>query len=963
MRTHISLLLSLLSIFSVSKAQTGDIQSYLGNALFIDGVSPVINDFELINEPANIDSVWFIFIDTGSNPLDYFPDWDGSDGWQMFGIDMGNLPPNTAGIIALYYNADIPFDQSNLYPLGITPKPKWLDYGTVDVIQVDDANLEILMHGTLDLSMLALDKSIPYMKGLGGMLFGLTNPRLEFDIVYDLPNYSSQVSNQQFYVGLKALSSISNPISNSTQFNSQINFDIDFNLIFNGSVIWEPTALTKDFKFQNMPLTGIGSGSFSLGAACVSAELNFSLQPKVKCQVVAGQDQGNWAFIQNGGDVTQLLGKITTTATARGNLHVVCASAFGKSIGIGEIARGKVTAILELGGGYTYSDAFGTDDKWAGKFTLYAEGEVAGLDKKAGTYSPAPWGGSDTIALAFKVNEAVDSFLNFKAATFKDDPNVTPEAWPMQTMDAIDSLLAIVWMDDINNGSNTALIISYYLPTENTFTEPFEIAVNDSGILQPSVALLPSGRALITWSQLNFPLSQINPNTMSVDDVLKEQDIWLAIYDPFDNQLVYKNKLLDNSNALADGEPQITWGPGNNGLLTWQIGDEIYLGSDIYYSVLTEDFSGYSVTQPEILATSLDGSNFNLQISYVNPNEIIAEWINDPDGIDSTLNSTIMYTTFNGTSFSNPVDLGIPLGYDLKSLSIDANGNYGVEAVTYNYYNSDSTLVNGLYLGWWNDGNPGGPSYENTVQNPIETSDSIFQLPKVSVSEGGIATLTVQSIDKYILDDYGQLNLFIKDLNYPTWWKDIYQIAPQYLDFVTDTNQFVWDIAASFGYIESQNSQDIMYLLTQEMDNSGNTNEPTYGEVFGNPNMNLILRTFKVESNNGTITLSTVEVPSDSLVLGYYEQKNTLAYDFDLKQNFPNPFNSSTTIPFHLSKKGHVNLRLIDYLGKEVGTLIDKEFEPGDYYTVFNSGNLNTGLYLLYMTVNGNRMTKRLMIQ
>ena len=186
MRTHISLLLSLLSIFSVSKAQTGDIQSYLGNALFIDGVSPVINDFELINEPANIDSVWFIFIDTGSNPLDYFPDWDGSDGWQMFGIDMGNLPPNTAGIIALYYNADIPFDQSNLYPLGITPKPKWLDYGTVDVIQVDDANLEILMHGTLDLSMLALDKSIPYMKGLGGMLFGLTNPRLEFDIVYDL---------------------------------------------------------------------------------------------------------------------------------------------------------------------------------------------------------------------------------------------------------------------------------------------------------------------------------------------------------------------------------------------------------------------------------------------------------------------------------------------------------------------------------------------------------------------------------------------------------------------------------------------------------------------------------------------------------------------------------------------------------------------------------------------------------
>ncbi len=80
---------------------------------------------------------------------------------------------------------------------------------------------------------------------------------------------------------------------------------------------------------------------------------------------------------------------------------------------------------------------------------------------------------------------------------------------------------------------------------------------------------------------------------------------------------------------------------------------------------------------------------------------------------------------------------------------------------------------------------------------------------------------------------------------------------------------------------------------------------------------------------------------------------------YDLKQNFPNPFNPSTTIRFLVPEDAIVTLRVYDVSGKEVANLINNSnYIPGFYDVNFNSSifNLPSGPYFYKMTaspVNG----------
>jgi hypothetical protein len=64
--------------------------------------------------------------------------------------------------------------------------------------------------------------------------------------------------------------------------------------------------------------------------------------------------------------------------------------------------------------------------------------------------------------------------------------------------------------------------------------------------------------------------------------------------------------------------------------------------------------------------------------------------------------------------------------------------------------------------------------------------------------------------------------------------------------------------------------------------------------------------------------------------------------DFSLGQNFPNPFNPTTTIRFNIRKRAKVSLVLYDVTGKEVSTLVNEDREPGNYDAHW-SGTSNHG--------------------
>ena len=65
-------------------------------------------------------------------------------------------------------------------------------------------------------------------------------------------------------------------------------------------------------------------------------------------------------------------------------------------------------------------------------------------------------------------------------------------------------------------------------------------------------------------------------------------------------------------------------------------------------------------------------------------------------------------------------------------------------------------------------------------------------------------------------------------------------------------------------------------------------------------------------------------------------------YQYDLYQNFPNPFNSNTSIEYILPNDIHVNIIIYNLLGNEIITLLNKKIQAGQHVVTWD-GMDNTG--------------------
>jgi hypothetical protein len=92
------------------------------------------------------------------------------------------------------------------------------------------------------------------------------------------------------------------------------------------------------------------------------------------------------------------------------------------------------------------------------------------------------------------------------------------------------------------------------------------------------------------------------------------------------------------------------------------------------------------------------------------------------------------------------------------------------------------------------------------------------------------------------------------------------------------------------------------------------------------------------------------------------EKGNSEPFSFSLKQNFPNPFNPSTTISFTLAKRSFVILKVYDILGREVETLINGEMQAGNHNQLWNAANLSSGIYFYRLQAGLFTETKKLVL-
>ncbi len=81
-------------------------------------------------------------------------------------------------------------------------------------------------------------------------------------------------------------------------------------------------------------------------------------------------------------------------------------------------------------------------------------------------------------------------------------------------------------------------------------------------------------------------------------------------------------------------------------------------------------------------------------------------------------------------------------------------------------------------------------------------------------------------------------------------------------------------------------------------------------------------------------------------------QDEESSFNTGLNQNYPNPFSGSTTIPFSIKSKQHIVIKVYDFYGVEIETLVNEELEAGEHSVFFSPSTQNT-LYHIKLIADG----------
>jgi hypothetical protein len=170
--------------------------------------------------------------------------------------------------------------------------------------------------------------------------------------------------------------------------------------------------------------------------------------------------------------------------------------------------------------------------------------------------------------------------------------------------------------------------------------------------------------------------------------------------------------------------------------------------------------------------------------------------------------------------------------------------------------------------------------------------------------------------------------------------------------------QILWSTASELNNLgfEIERSVNVInnFVTVGYVDGKGSSTEINYYSFLDNPQVsgaNQIYYRLKQIDFDGTFSYSdvvsvTFDVPAE----------------FVLSQNFPNPFNPSTRISYFVSQESFVSIKVHDFLGREVKTLVGENQPIGSYDVVFDASNLPSGTYFCTMIAGNFSDTKKMIV-
>ena len=101
--------------------------------------------------------------------------------------------------------------------------------------------------------------------------------------------------------------------------------------------------------------------------------------------------------------------------------------------------------------------------------------------------------------------------------------------------------------------------------------------------------------------------------------------------------------------------------------------------------------------------------------------------------------------------------------------------------------------------------------------------------------------------------------------------------------------------------------------------------------------------------------------------VGVDNRSETFPQGFVLEQNFPNPFNPSTTLRYELPEDGLVNVTIYDMMGRHISTLVSSQQAAGYKSIQWNATNdfgkpVSAGVYLYQIQAGEFVQTKKMVL-
>ena len=99
-----------------------------------------------------------------------------------------------------------------------------------------------------------------------------------------------------------------------------------------------------------------------------------------------------------------------------------------------------------------------------------------------------------------------------------------------------------------------------------------------------------------------------------------------------------------------------------------------------------------------------------------------------------------------------------------------------------------------------------------------------------------------------------------------------------------------------------------------------------------------------ISARSGTVVIDQLQI-AKAVIVSARPTAGALPGRYALDQNFPNPFNPSTVIGYHLPVDARVTLKVFDLLGREIATLVDGLVQAGSHSVTWNAGSFGSGVY------------------